>query len=430
MYESGSRLALADPVIARAIQAEAGRQARNLELTAAENFVSEAVLEALGSVLANKYAEGYPGHRHYAGCEVVDLVEGTALARARQLFGADHANVQPHSGSAASLAAYFTVLEPGDTLLAPSLSHGGHTTMGNPLNFSGRLYRVVSYGVRRDTQRPDLDQVRDLARHHRPKLVVAGGSAFPRTVDFRPYREIADEVGALLMADISHPAGLVAAGLHPSPVPYADLVTTTTHKTLRGPRGGMVLCRARHAKALDKVVMPGLQGGPLMHVIAAKAVAFQEALTEEWRRYQTQVVANARTLGHALLAHGWRLVTDGTDTHLILVDVGDRGLTGRDAQAALERAGITVNKNPVPFDQRSAAVTSGIRVGTPAVTTRAMREPEMFLIAELVDRVLSNAGHAETEAKVRHEVEALTALFPLYPDRAPGAAPALAAAHG
>jgi glycine hydroxymethyltransferase len=315
------------------------------------------------------------------------------------------------------MAVYFTVLQPGDTILGPNLAHGGHLTMGSPVNFSGRLYKVIPYGVRREDERIDFDQLRDLAREHRPKLIVAGGSAFPRAIDFKPFREIADEAGCLLMADIAHPAGLVAAGLHPSPVPYADFVTTTTHKTLRGPRGGMVMCRPAHAQALDKTVMPGMQGGPLMHVIAAKAVALREALTPEWRAYQRQIVTNAAALAQALLRRGYRLVTGGTETHLMLVDLTAQGLTGKEAQEALDRAWITVNKNTIPFETRSPMVTSGIRVGTPAVTTRGMREPEMEAIADLIDRVLRARGDARAEGEVRADVAALTARFPLYPDR-------------
>jgi glycine hydroxymethyltransferase len=411
------RLADVDPEIAKALREEAQRQHRNLELIASENFVSEAVLEATGSVLTNKYAEGYPGRRYYGGCEVVDVVEDLAIARARELFGAEHVNVQPHSGAQANMAVYFTLLKPGDTVLGPNLAHGGHLTAGSPVNYSGKFYTIVAYGVRRDTERIDLDEVRDLARKHRPKLIIAGGSAFPRAIDFAPFGEIAREVGARLMADIAHPAGLVAAGLHPSPVGIADFVTSTTHKTLRGPRGGMVMCRAEHAQALDKTVMPGVQGGPLMHVIAAKAVAFREALQPAWREYQRQIVTNARALADALMARGYRLVSGGTDTHLILVDLTNHGITGRDAQEALDRAWITVNKNTVPFETRSPMVTSGIRVGTPAVTTRGMREAEMVEVAGLIDRVLSNLGAVAVEARVRDEVQALTNRFPLYPER-------------
>jgi glycine hydroxymethyltransferase len=412
-----SRLAEVDPDIAKALREEAQRQHRNLELIASENFVSEAVLEALGSVMTNKYAEGYPGRRYYGGCEVVDVAEELAISRAKELFGAEHANVQPHSGAQANMAVYFAVLKPGDTVLGPNLSHGGHLTAGSPVNYSGKLYTIVPYGVRRDTERIDLDQLRDLARQHRPRMIIAGGSAFPRAIDFAPFGEIAREVGAVLMADIAHPAGLVAAGLHPSPIDHADFVTTTTHKTLRGPRGGMIMCRAKDAATLDKVVMPGVQGGPLMHVIAAKAVAFREALTPEWRVYQRQIVQNAAALAEALLARGYRLVSGGTDTHLLLVDLTARNITGKDAQEALDRAWITANKNTIPFDTRSPMVTSGIRLGTPAVTTRGMREPEMATIAELIDRVLTGRGAAAVEARVRGEVQELTSRFPLYPDR-------------
>ena len=406
-----------DPDIADIIRAETERQSRNLELIASENFVSEAVLEAVGSVLTNKYAEGYPGRRYYGGCEVVDRAEDLAIARARELFGAEHVNVQPHSGSQANMAVYFTLLKPGDTVLAPNLAHGGHLTAGSPMSFSGKLYAIVPYGVRKDTERIDLDQVRDLARQHRPKLVIAGGSAFPRAIDFKPFREIADEVGAALMADIAHPAGLVAAGLHPSPVPYADFVTTTTHKTLRGPRGGMVMCRTAYAKDLDRTVLPGIQGGPLMHVIAAKAVAFREAQTPEWRAYQRQIVANAHALAAALMARGHRLVSGGTDTHLMLVDLTARGITGKDAQEGLDRAWITVNKNGIPFDTKGPMVTSGIRIGTPAVTTRGMKESEMVAIAACIDRVLTGLGNEAVEAGVRAEVAELTGRFPLYAER-------------
>src|SRR5712691_5762318 len=411
------RLADVDPDVAKALREEAQRQHRNLELIASENFVSDAVLEALGSVLTNKYAEGYPGRRYYGGCEVVDVVEDLAIARAKELFGAQHANVQPHSGAQANMAVYFTALKPGDTVLGPNLSHGGHLTAGSPVNYSGKFYTIVPYGVRRDTERIDLDEVRDLAKRHRPKLIIAGGSAFPRAIDFKPFGEIAREVGAPLMADIAHPAGLVAAGLHPSPVGIADWVTTTTHKTLRGPRGGMVMCGAANAQALDKTVVPGVQGGPLMHVIAGKAVAFREARTPEWRAYQQQIVHNAKALAAALLARGFRLVTGGTETHLLLVDIASRDVTGKDAQEALDRAWITVNKNTIPFETRSPMVTSGIRLGTPAVTTRGMKESEMAQIAALIDRVLSNVGAASVEATVRREVQELTNRFPLYPER-------------
>ncbi len=412
-----SRLEQVDPEIAKAIRAETERQSRNLELIASENFVSEAVLEAVGSVMTNKYAEGYPGKRYYGGCEIVDIAEDLAISRAKDLFGAEHVNVQPHSGSQANMAVYFTLLKPGDTVLGPNLAHGGHLTAGSPMNFSGRFYNIVPYGVRKDTERIDLDEVRDLARNHRPKLIIAGGSAFPRAIEFKPFREIADEVDAKLMADIAHPAGLVAAGLHPSPLPFADFVTTTTHKTLRGPRGGMVMCRAAYAKDLDRTVLPGIQGGPLMHVIAAKAVAFREAQTQEWRAYQAQIVKNAKAFAEAMLARGFRLVSGGTDTHLLLVDLTSRAVTGKDAQEALDRAWITVNKNGIPFDTKGPMVTSGIRIGTPAVTTRGMKEPEMARIAELIDRVLSRPGDGAVEATVRSQVQELTSRFPLYPER-------------
>jgi glycine hydroxymethyltransferase len=412
-----SRLEQVDPEIAKAIRAETERQSRNLELIASENFVSEAVLEAVGSVMTNKYAEGYPGRRYYGGCEIVDIAENLAIARAKELFGAEHVNVQPHSGSQANMAVYFALLKPGDTVLGPNLAHGGHLTAGSPMNFSGRFYTIVPYGVTKDTERIDMDQVRDLARAHRPKLIIAGGSAFPRAIEFRPFREIADEVDARLMADIAHPAGLVAAGLHPSPVPFADFVTTTTHKTLRGPRGGMVMCREPYAKDLDRTVLPGIQGGPLMHVIAAKAVAFREAQTQEWRAYQAQIVKNARAFAEAMLARGFRLVSGGTDTHLLLVDLSARNVTGKDAQEMLDRAWITVNKNGIPFDTKGPMITSGIRIGTPAVTTRGMKEPEMARIAELIDRVLSRPGDGGVEAMVRNQVQELTSQFPLYPER-------------
>ena len=412
-----SRLEQVDPEIAKAIRAETERQSRNLELIASENFVSEAVLEAVGSVMTNKYAEGYPGKRYYGGCEVVDIAENLAISRAKELFGAEHVNVQPHSGSQANMAVYFALLKPGDTVLGPNLAHGGHLTAGSPMNFSGRFYNIVPYGVTKDTERIDMDQVRDLARAHRPKLIIAGGSAFPRAIEFKPFRAIADEVEAKFMADIAHPAGLVAAGLHPSPVPFADFVTTTTHKTLRGPRGGMVMCRTQYAKDLDRTVLPGIQGGPLMHVIAAKAVAFREAQTQEWRAYQAQIVKNARAFAEAMLARGFRLVSGGTDTHLLLVDLTSRNVTGKDAQEMLDRAWITVNKNGIPFDTKGPMITSGIRIGTPAVTTRGMKEPEMARIAELIDRVLSRPGDGGVEATVRNQVQELTSQFPLYPER-------------
>ena len=410
-------LADVDPEISRAIAGEVERQTRTIELIASENFVSEAVLEALGSVLTNKYAEGLPGKRYYGGCEYVDVAETLAIERAKKLFGADHANVQPHSGSQANQAVYVTVLKPGDTMLGMSLAHGGHLTHGHPLNFSGRLYKVVSYGVRKDSETIDYEELERLAAEHKPKLIVAGASAYPRVIDFERLAGIAQQTGAALMVDIAHIAGLVAAGLHPSPVPHADFVTTTTHKTLRGPRGGMVMCKAQYAKEIDKSVFPCLQGGPLMHVIAAKAVCFHEALQPEFKEYQKQILANAATLAKALGDAGFRIVSGGTDTHLMLVDVFSRKVTGKDAQEALERAGITVNKNAIPFDVNPPAVASGIRVGTPAVTSRGMREPEMIQIAGWITEVLNNLGNETLIARVRREVETLTGKFPLYENR-------------
>src|SRR5215468_9322952 len=381
-------LAEVDPVIASILRREARRQALGLELIASENFVSEAVLEAMGSVLTNKYAEGYPGRRYYGGCEVVDEAEQLAIDRARELFGAEHANVQPHSGSQANEAVYRAVLEPGDTILAMNLDHGGHLTHGSPVNFSGQLYRVVPYGVRRDDERIDEAELRRLAHEHRPKLIQCGTTAYSRTLDFAAFRRVADEVGAVLFADIAHVAGLVAAGLHPSPVGQAQIVSTTTHKTLRGPRGGMILCDAAFAKRIDSAVFPGGQGGPLMHVIAAKAVAFLEARQPAFRDYCAQILANARSLAAGLAERGFRIVSGGTDTHLFLLSLVDRDVTGKAAQVSLERAGITVNKNMVPFDPRKPAVTSGVRIGTPAVTTRGMRAPEMEQIAAWIARAL------------------------------------------
>jgi len=410
-------LADVDPEVARAIGREVERQTGTIELIASENFVSEAVLEALGSVLTNKYAEGYPGKRYYGGCEHVDVAESLAIERAKKLFGADHANVQPHSGSQANQAVYVTVLKPGDTMLGMSLAHGGHLTHGHPLNFSGRMYKVVSYGVRQDTETIDYEEIARLAAEHKPKLIVAGASAYPRIIDFERLAAIAKQSGAALMVDIAHIAGMVAAGLHPSPVPHADFVTTTTHKTLRGPRGGMVMCRAQYAKEIDKSVFPCLQGGPLMHVIAAKAVCFHEALQPEFKAYQKQILANAATLAKSLAEAGFRIVSGGTDTHLMLVDVFSRQVTGKAAQEALESAAITVNKNAIPFDTNPPAVASGIRVGTPAVTSRGMREPEMLKIAGWITEVLNNLGNESVIPRVRREVEALTDQFPLYENR-------------
>ncbi|HZD40099.1 MAG TPA: serine hydroxymethyltransferase, partial [Terriglobales bacterium] len=372
-----SFLEQSDPEVFLAIQKEADRLERNLELIASENVVSEAVLEAQGSVMTNKYAEGYPGKRYYGGCQFVDEVESLAIARAKELFGADHVNVQPHSGTQANMTVYLAALKPGDSYLGMNLAHGGHLSMGSPVNFSGMLFHVIPYGVSEQTEIIDYDELERLAKQHRPKLIIAGASAYPRIIDFPRFRKIADEIDALLMVDMAHIAGLVAAGLHPSPVPYADFVTTTTHKTLRGPRGGMVLCRTEHAKAIDSKVFPGIQGGPLMHVIAAKAVALKEALSPQFKSYQQQIVKNAQTLATALMSQGFRLTSGGTDNHLMLVDLRKSELTGKVAQETLDRARITVNKNAVPFDTRSPFVTSGIRIGTPAVTTRGMREKEM-----------------------------------------------------
>jgi len=406
-----------DPEIAQALDQEVDRQARTLELIASENFVSEAVLEALGSVMTNKYAEGLPGNRYYGGCEFVDVAERLAIERAKKLFGAEHANVQAHSGSQANQAVYMTVLKPGDTLLGMSLAHGGHLTHGHPLNFSGKMYKIVSYGVRKDTETIDYDELERLAQEHKPRLIVAGASAYPRVLDFERLGAISKRTGALLMVDMAHIAGLIAAGLHPSPFPHADFVTTTTHKTLRGPRGGTVFSKAQHAKDLDKIVFPGIQGGPLMHVIAAKAVCFQEALQPAFREYQKQIVLNARTLAHALANKGFRIVSGGTDTHLMLVDVFSQKVTGKLAEKALGNAGITVNKNAIPFDTNPPAVASGIRIGTPAVTTRGLGEPEMELIAAWISDVLHNIDDESLQQRIRPQVEALTDRFPLYETR-------------
>jgi glycine hydroxymethyltransferase len=411
------RLIDVDPDIAEVIRLETERQASKLELIASENFVSPAVLEAAGSPLTNKYAEGYPGKRYYGGCEFVDRAETLAIQRAKQLFGADHVNVQPHSGAQANMAAYFAVLEPGDTILGLNLAHGGHLTHGSPVNFSGRFFKIIPYGVDRETERIDMAEVRRLARAHRPKMIVTGGSAYPRTLSFAAFREVAHEVGALLMADIAHPAGIIAAGLHPSPIPHCDLVTTTTHKTLRGPRGGMIMCKEAHAAAVNKSIFPGMQGGPLMHIIAAKAVAFQEALTPEFHAYQKHIVGNATGLAEALLSHGFRLVSGGTDTHLMLVDLTSKGLTGKAAEVALDKAGITVNKNAIPFDVKPPTVTSGIRLGTPALTTRGMREAEMRHVAGLIAEVLADVEDAARQAHVAGQVRELCAAFPVYQER-------------
>ncbi|MCC6928443.1 MAG: serine hydroxymethyltransferase [Gemmatimonadaceae bacterium] len=417
----GTALRGADPDIARLIEREIERQSEGLELIASENFVSPAVLEAMGSPLTNKYAEGLPGKRYYGGCEVVDEVEQLAIDRVKRLFGAEHANVQPHSGASANSAVCLALLKPGDTLLGQDLSQGGHLTHGSPVNFSGLLYRAVHYGVT-DAGYIDYDMLRDVARRERPKLIIAGASAYPRVIDFAAFAEIAKEVGAYLMVDMAHIAGLVATGHHPSPIPFADVVTSTTHKTLRGPRGGLILCKGEHAKTIDKAVFPGSQGGPLEHVIAAKAVAFREALHPSFTDYCGQIVKNAQALAHALLARGYELVSGGTDNHLMLVDLRSKGLTGKVAEQVLDKAGITVNKNTVPRETQSPFVTSGIRVGTPAVTTRGMKEGEMEAIASLMDTVLAAPADAATvHAEVKAQVKALTDDFPLYPTSSPAA---------
>ncbi|HET7549701.1 MAG TPA: serine hydroxymethyltransferase [Gemmatimonadaceae bacterium] len=411
----GAALREADPEIARVIDDEVRRQEEGIELIASENFVSPAVMEAMGSPLTNKYAEGYPGKRYYGGCEFVDVAEQLAIDRAKQLFGAEHANVQPHSGAQANMAVYFAFMKPGGTVLGMNLSHGGHLTHGSRVNFSGVLYNAVSYGVREDSGLIDMDQVRDMARQHRPKMIVAGFSAYSRALDFAAFAEIAREVDARLMVDMAHVAGLVAAGLYPTPVPYADAVTTTTHKTLRGPRGGLILCKAEHATLINKQVFPGIQGGPLMHVIAAKAVALKEAMEPGFVEYARQVVANARALAEALLERGYSIVSGGTDNHLMLVDLRERGITGKAAEAALGAAHITVNKNTVPGETQSPFVTSGMRIGTSAVTTRGMKEGEMRTIAGMIDRVLRAPDDEGTLREVGVEVRQLSGGFPLYP---------------
>lgn len=406
-----------DPELYNAIRLETERQEFRLELIASENLVSERVLEAMGSVLTNKYAEGYPRRRYYGGCEYVDIAEELAINRAKELFRCDHVNVQPHSGSQANMGVYMAVLKPGDTILGMNLSHGGHLTHGSPVNFSGQLYNVVFYGVRRDDHRIDFDQVRELARTHRPRLIVVGASAYPRIIDFKAFREIADEVGAHIVVDIAHIAGLVAAGLHPSPVPHAEFVTTTTHKTLRGPRGGMIMCRDEFAKAIDKQIFPGIQGGPLMHIIAAKAVAFKEALTDGFKEYQRQIVRNASVLADELMARGYTLISGGTDNHLLLVDLTPKDITGKEAEEALDKAGITVNKNTIPFETRSPFVTSGIRIGTPAVTTRGMKEDEMRMIASYIHEAIEKRGDEDALYSISKKVRELCEGFPFYRDR-------------
>ena len=403
-----------DPEVAEAIKQEENRQRNTIELIASENFVSRAVMAAQGSVLTNKYAEGYPGKRYYGGCEYVDVVEDLARERIKKLFDAEHANVQPHSGSQANMAVYFAMLKPGDTVLGMNLSHGGHLTHGSPVNISGVYFNFVSYGVDKETERIDYEQVRQLVLQPRPKLLVAGASAYSRVIDFAKLREIADEVDAYFMVDMAHIAGLVAAGLHPSPVPYAHFVTTTTHKTLRGPRGGLILCKAEHAQAIDKAIFPGIQGGPLMHVIAAKAVAFGEALQPDFKLYQNRIIENTKALAQALLDRGFRLVSGGTDNHLILVDVRSKEVTGKEAETILDEVGITVNKNTIPFDTASPYITSGIRVGTPAVTTRGMNPEAMQQIAEAMDLALTSRHEPDKLAKAREIVSALCARYPLY----------------
>jgi glycine hydroxymethyltransferase len=410
-------LADTDPEIAGAIRNETRRQAEGLELIASENFVSSAVLEAAGSVMTNKYAEGYPGRRYYGGCEFVDVAESLAISRAKTLFGGDHANVQPHSGAQANMAVYLTLLKPGETVLGMNLAHGGHLTHGHPLNFSGKLYTIVPYGVSKEDERIDYAELERLAHEHRPKMIMVGASAYPRVIDFERIARVAAAIESPMVVDMAHIAGLVAAGVHPSPVPHADFVTSTTHKTLRGPRAGLVLCRERYAKDLDRAVFPGVQGGPLMHIVAAKAVCFKEAMEPSFAQYQRQIVANAQRLAASISSHGFRLVSGGTDNHLMLVDVFSKGLTGKVAEAALGKAGITVNKNAIPFDQNPPMVASGIRVGTPAVTTRGMREPEMDQIGELIARVLAAPDDERALGMVKGEVERLCRKFPLYPER-------------
>lgn len=409
------KLAVCDPEIAAAIGEELGRQRNKIELIASENFVSPAVMEAMGSVLTNKYAEGYPGHRYYGGCEYVDKVETLAIERAKKLFGAEHANVQAHSGANANTAVYFAFLQPGDTIMGMNLSQGGHLSHGSPVNISGKYYNVVPYGVTHETERIDYDEFARIAREAQPKLIVAGASAYPRVIDFERMAEIAHSVGAIFMVDMAHIAGLVAAGLHPSPVPYADIVTTTTHKTLRGPRGGLILCKEKYAKQIDKAIFPGVQGGPLMHVIAAKAVALGEALKPEFKEYAKQIIANCQALAEGLIAEGFRLVSGGTDNHLLLVDVRGQKMTGKTAEHLLDEVGVTCNKNTIPFDPESPFVTSGIRLGTAAVTTRGFKEADMKEVAAIIGLVLNNPEDAEKQSEAAQRVAALCAKYPMYP---------------
>ena len=409
------KLAVCDPEIAAAIGEELGRQRNKIELIASENFVSPAVMEAMGSVLTNKYAEGYPGHRYYGGCQYVDKVETLAIERAKKLFGAEHANVQAHSGANANTAVYFAFLQPGDTIMGMNLSQGGHLSHGSPVNISGKYYNVVPYGVTHETERIDYDEFARIAKEAQPKLIVAGASAYPRVIDFERMAEIAHSVGAIFMVDMAHIAGLVAAGLHPSPVPYADIVTTTTHKTLRGPRGGLILCKEKYAKQIDKAIFPGVQGGPLMHVIAAKAVALGEALKPEFKEYAKQIIANCQALAEGLIAEGFRLVSGGTDNHLLLVDVRGQKMTGKTAEHLLDEVGVTCNKNTIPFDPESPFVTSGIRLGTAAVTTRGFKEADMKEVAAVIGLVLNNPDNAEKQAEAAQRVAALCAKYPMYP---------------
>lgn len=409
------KLAVCDLEIAAAIGEELGRQRNKIELIASENFVSPAVMEAMGSVLTNKYAEGYPGHRYYGGCEYVDKVETLAIERAKKLFGAEHANVQAHSGANANTAVYFAFLQPGDTIMGMNLSQGGHLSHGSPVNISGKYYNVVPYGVTHETERIDYDEFARIAKEAQPKLIVAGASAYPRVIDFERMAEIAHSVGAIFMVDMAHIAGLVAAGLHPSPVPYADIVTTTTHKTLRGPRGGLILCKEKYAKQIDKAIFPGVQGGPLMHVIAAKAVALGEALKPEFKEYAKQIIANCQALAEGLIAEGFRLVSGGTDNHLLLVDVRGQKMTGKTAEHLLDEVGVTCNKNTIPFDPESPFVTSGIRLGTAAVTTRGFKEADMKEVAAIIGLVLNNPEDAEKQAEAAQRVAALCAKYPMYP---------------
>lgn len=406
-------LKIIDPEVYEAIQKEKNREHEKIVLIASENYVSKAVLEAQGSIFTNKYAEGYPGKRYYGGCELADIVENLAIERAKQLFGAEHVNVQPHSGTQANMAVYFAMLKPGDTILGMNLNHGGHLSHGASVNFSGILYENAPYGVNKEGY-IDYDDIRRLALEHKPRMMVVGASAYSRIIDFKIFSEISKEIGAYLMADIAHIAGLIAAGLHPSPIPYADFVTTTTHKTLRGPRGGMIMCRAEYAKAIDKMIFPGIQGGPLVHIISAKAVALKEAMSEDFRQYQKRVIDNAKKLSEELIKKGFKIISGGTDTHLMLVDLINKGITGKDAESALDKAGITVNKNAIPYDERPPAITSGIRLGTPCITTRGMGSAEMVEIADLISSVINNSKEPEAINANARRVKNLCDRFPIY----------------